>query len=83
MFVPSPRAYTIWRTNGTRRIAPLFTKAEYADYEVTRNETVVGHATLYHVPHEEYARTVDGRTFRLVVPEGTTLGPSREDCSTP
>lgn len=77
-FVPAPRVYTAWRTATERRTAPLFAKREYASYRIAGDRTVVGNATLFHGPHTEYERTANGTTFRLITPEGVTLGPSRE-----
>ncbi|PSP72772.1 hypothetical protein BRC86_11845 [Halobacteriales archaeon QS_3_64_16] len=78
-FVPAPRLYTVWRTSEDRRTAPLFAKRRYDAYDVAGERTVLANAMVFHGPHAEYERvTEDGTTFRLVVPEGTRLGPSRE-----
>jgi hypothetical protein len=78
VFAPAPRIYTVWRTDDERRTAPLFAKGEYATYEVASERTVVANATLFHGPHAEYERTTGSTDFRLIVPDGTRLGPSRE-----
>ena len=78
-FVPVPRLYTVWRTPEDRRTAPLFAKRRYAAYDVATEGTVTANAMVFHGSHTEYERTADdGTTFRLVVPAGTRLGPSRE-----
>jgi hypothetical protein len=78
-FVPTPRLYTVWRTDDARRTAPLFAEREYASFEVVGERTVLANATLFHGPHTEYERTADdGTTFRLIIPKGTRLGPPRD-----
>lgn len=78
-FVPAPRLYTVWQTPENRRTAPLFAKRRYAAYDIATEGTVLANAMVFQGSHTEYERTAgDGTTFRLVVPEGTRLGPARE-----
>jgi hypothetical protein len=81
VFTPTPDIYTTWRpagTEGESKSASLFASGAYASYETGR-EVVIGNATLFYGSHTEYDRRANGTTFRLVVPDGVTLGPARED----